>query len=565
MSAWAAFARLPDVLLRAPKWYLSMPQIPADRLSFVVGVTGHRDVAKDDEPALRAAFGEILRQRASACPHTPLLVLSGLAAGADSLAAEEALARDVPVIACLPMPVQEYEKDFSQEELERFRALLERCARVVVTSQNREGGYVAAGGFIARYSHLLVAFWDRQTSRGAGGTADVVNMRITARAPRAELERLAYLPDVGPVDVIVTPRIGNARPPDAFSTKRLYPARFSHESSAERHFESILTRIDAYNSDLAVTRSRSAPGLQDVMERTDDAANRLQRRTNGFETTLYCLAFAAAAAQIVDHLPPVIKVACLALAFAAYLLARRNDYENRYQDYRALAEGLRVQNAWYCAGLTGHLVDAEYLHMQESELQWIRMALRYFYLLYCEERAYAEASHEHPVCQDWIGSQWRYYYRAQRRQVVVKHVLERVGFAAILLGVASTIASAVVLTANGILGCALSAGFCHQAMPIPRKTFDMLTQLLTEPLVLAAVLGALFAHISEKRNLAANARRYERMFRVFDRARADLRAIREGKPGDPSNVLYELGRAALAEHADWLIMKRDRPIKVIVL
>jgi hypothetical protein len=175
------------------------------------------------------------------------------------------------------------------------------------------------------------------------------------------------------------------------------------------------------------------------------------------------------------------------------------------------------------------------------------------------------ASHEHPVCQDWIRSQWEYYYRAQRRQVITKHLLDRAGLAAILLGIASTVASAIVLAVNGVLGCALFSGFCRQAMPLSTTSFGILTQLLTEPLVLGAVLGALFSHVVEKGNLAANARRYERMFRVFERARADLRAIREGKPGDPNDILYELGRAALAEHADWLIMRRDRPIKVIVL
>lgn len=542
-----------------------MPQIPADRLSFVIGVTGHRDVAGDDEPALRAAFGEILHQLTTSSPHTPLLVLSGLAAGADSLAAQEALARNVPVIACLPMPVAEYEKDFSLEELARFRSLLGKCARVDVTSQSREGGYVATGRFIAHYSHLLVAFWDRQSSRGAGGTADVIDMRIRTHAPATDLERLAYLPDVGPVDVIVTPRIGGARPADAFSVKRLYPAGFSREGTAEQYFASILARIDAYNADLAATRPRSASDLQDTMELTDAAANRLQRRTNSFETALYCLAFAAAAVQIVDHLPAIIKVVFLGLAFAAYLLARRNDYENRYQDYRALAEGLRVQSAWYCGGLTGHLVDTEYLRMQESELQWIRMALRYFYLLYCEEREHPEASHEHPVCQDWIRSQWEYYYRAQRRQAILKRLLDRVGLAAILFGIACTVGSGIALAAGNVLGCALFAVLCHQTMPLSRASFGILTQLLTEPLVLAAVLGALFSHIGEKRSLAANARRYQRMFRVFERARADLRAIREGKPGNASDILYELGRAALAEHADWLIMRRERPIKVIVL
>ncbi|MFY9665349.1 MAG: hypothetical protein WAK19_12950, partial [Candidatus Cybelea sp.] len=74
-----------------------MIEIPGDRVSLVVGVTGHRDIAAGDEAALRAAFGQALQRLSANRAHTPLLVLSGLAAGTDSLAAEEALARNIPV------------------------------------------------------------------------------------------------------------------------------------------------------------------------------------------------------------------------------------------------------------------------------------------------------------------------------------------------------------------------------------------------------------------------------------------------------------------------------------
>jgi hypothetical protein len=82
---------------------------------------------------------------------------------------------------------------------------------------------------------------------------------------------------------------------------------------------------------------------------------------------------------------------------------------------------------------------------------------------------------------------------------------------------------------------------------------------------LAAVLAAIFAHYQEKQNLLGNQRRYQRMFAVFDRARRDLLKIAKGKPGDPKEIVYELGRAALIEHADWLIMRRDRPMKVVIV
>lgn len=78
-------------------------------------------------------------------------------------------------------------------------------------------------------------------------------------------------------------------------------------------------------------------------------------------------------------------------------------------------------------------------------------------------------------------------------------------------------------------------------------------------------MAAIFAHYQEKQNLVGNARRYERMFAVFDHARRDLLTIDKGQPGDSREIIYELGHAALIEHADWLIMRRDRPMKVVMV
>ncbi len=510
-----------------------MASIPQDRLSLVVGVTGHRDIANEDEAPLRASFARVLETLARACPHSPLLVLSGLASGADSLAAEEALSRNIPVIAALPMPVEEYEKDFSPSGLERFRSLLARCARAAVTSQTRENGYIATGRFIARYSQLLVAFWDGVSSRGAGGTADVIEMRSRE-------------PDAGPIEIIVTPHGSAPRPTDAYATRRLYPSEMGPQEAAPRYFSAMLAHIDTYNVD--ITRTRPGPadsGIEEIMQRTDTAANRLQRRTQFFQMVLFACAFFAAAIQVIGHLHPILKVAALGVAFAAYGLARKNDYENRYQDYRAIAEGLRVQAAWYCAGLRHRLVDHAYLRMQADELQWIRSVLRYFYLLYCEDREFAQASYRHPVCRNWVESQWEYYRDAGRREARAKERLDTISAVALTLGVGCTIVSGILLL----------FGFRSH----------ILNDLLTVPFVLAAVLAALFTHYEERQNLGGNARRYGRMFSIFDSAFRDLRQVESGGPGDPKEILLELGRAALVEHADWLVMRRDRPLKVIIV
>jgi len=65
--------------------------LPLDRVALTIGVTGHRDIPPEHIGALRAAFAAILDEVTAKNPSTPVVVLSGLAAGADTLAAEVAL------------------------------------------------------------------------------------------------------------------------------------------------------------------------------------------------------------------------------------------------------------------------------------------------------------------------------------------------------------------------------------------------------------------------------------------------------------------------------------------
>lgn len=47
----------------------------------VIGVTGHRDLRGQDKEKLRAAVRGELEALHSKCPHSPLLLLTGLAEG----------------------------------------------------------------------------------------------------------------------------------------------------------------------------------------------------------------------------------------------------------------------------------------------------------------------------------------------------------------------------------------------------------------------------------------------------------------------------------------------------
>ncbi len=537
-----------------------------DAVPLVIGVVGHRDVPREDEGALREQFASALARLQREHPFTPLLVLTALAAGADILAAEEAVERGVAVMAYLPFAVERYEQDFSPPERGRFTKILQKCWKVSVAGSmgNAEDGYVAAASYIAYHSQILIAFWDGKPGQGPGGTSHAVAMRTMGISNVQRSAIVPYVPDIGPVYHIVTPREGQPRPADAFTVREIHPRRFSSDRRGERDFRAAIGRLDTYNRDIQRAAQSHIEGLADLMKITDEAANRLQHESVLFMRFIYAFGFIAGAAQIVELGPAgvAIKAGLLFVAFAFFAFARKNDYENRYQDYRALAEGLRVQQAWRCAGLRDRVVDASYLRMQQSELQWIRLALRAASLIFGVRQVEAESPH-HPQCLEWIRGQWRYYYAAARREAKRERLYKGVTVAATGLGIAlSGAAGAALMVAGGLAFGPLS----WRGVPIPWVAAhnELVAYLATVPMALAGLMALLIRAFSEHEAYGENARRYQRMFVVFDFALRRLHKIRNrGYAGDAAAVIGELGHEALTEHADWLILHRERPLSVV--
>src|SRR5258708_1943968 len=95
------------------------------RVAVVVGITGKRDTKGKDE-AVREALRQALGELDARFPNTPKILLSALAEGADTIAAEEALARSSwQVVAPLPLRLDLYLQDFAAPAADNLGKLLE--------------------------------------------------------------------------------------------------------------------------------------------------------------------------------------------------------------------------------------------------------------------------------------------------------------------------------------------------------------------------------------------------------------------------------------------------------
>ena len=347
-------------------------------------------------------------------------------------------------------------------------------------------------------------------------------------------------------------------------------------NSARAAFEENLRSLERFNRD-AVTSpidrqaSRSAEALLPSSEagsfgaggpfleytralfgQADALALRCRDATHAAMISIFCtIGVAAAFFSLFANLFPgsVILYFCflvlVAIALVTNALVEHSRLQDRFQDYRALAEGLRVAFYWRLAGIHESVYD-HYLPRQEGELEWIRDAMRAArFRRQTEPDPSVTTTQAHAlldaILARWIKDEGAYFSRACRKE---REMGTRIKFAARLC-----------LVATAIIAIALAVTLAARSTAYQ----SLLLMLLT--LMLAG--AGLFTGYAQKRAHEEHARRYERMSVLFKIAceRVEL-LLTEKNATAARTVLMHLGREALAETCDWLILHREREIEV---
>lgn len=582
------------------RWQADAPSA----IPLIIGITGHRDPRPDDLPALRAQIRTIFEDLRANYPETPLLVLSPLAEGADRLVAQVGLECGAQLVAPLPFPADEYEKDCQHpndaEQTRKCKAefadLLARASNHFVIplvagntpeniqayGPNRDHQYTAVGAYVARHSQLLIALWDGTDTGLEGGTAEIVRFKLEGvPVPYGPPHHPLDVVDSGPVYHILTPRQHHPPPQGTpLSLKKLFPAAHEPTVVTDDAYERILARLNTFNRDarrlasslqekLAANRayvipeekagglSASAQRLLDQYAMADTLALHFQRRRRWTLIALFTVAVLAVVSfEVYAHLlgrPLVLGLypSLLMAAMAIYLWARRQDYQNKHLDYRALAEGLRVQLFWHLAGLEDEVVE-HYLRQHRTELEWIRQAIRA-----CTTPA---PRADHPsgstampgraetlkafVLTHWVEDQCRFFTSATDRD---RNKLERHEGLAQALFVFGILLAVAVVILHSALG--ESEGYAHWH-------HWLIVAMGTAPAIAAGMGG-----YAEKMVFSAQSKRYQWMSALFTRANTRLQALlSQGKLAAARELIYDLGKEALEENGDWVMLHRERPL-----
>ena len=560
-------------------------------LPLVIAVTGHRDLVEDELPGIREQVAKLLHSLARANPDRRLQIMSSLAEGADTLVAEVALEHGVELLAVLPMSKALYLDDFQTAEArERFEHLSGKASHVFElplvrgntldatskpgAARNRE--YAQVGVFLSAHCHVLLALWDGKPSEQLGGTGQVVKFHHDDLMPGYTAKTVAtqqMLVD-DESDLVYHIVCSRDRPDGApqagfrplqcfwFTKDRHQPRsteipkqhrlifeRSSEFSRSAMQFAAEIRR-ESYSLFSEDAKEVLPSGIEDINRifcMADWLAIHFQKKVVTVLRVTHVLAFLMGLMFILwsDYETwPTYMFAFLLfflVAAAVQYFARRGAWHRKYLDYRALAEGLRVQFYWAAAGVTNEneskFTHDNFLQAQDPELGWIRNVMRVAGTR-CDALPVMSQAGLSFTLREWIGDdrsgQLGYYQKKVQERIRRNRLTE-------MLGLASLLTSVVVV---------LLFVVAYAAIPEPLR--DPLKVFMGIMLLLFGVRQGYAFSTAEKELI----KQYEFMLRIFHNARRRLDNTVDSI--EQRQILLALGGSCLDEHAEWILMHRDR-------
>ena len=561
-------------------------------LPLTIGIVGHRDIAVSDVDRVRKQITEILTSYREQTPSTPIFLLTAMAAGADQIAAEVGFALNgVAVVAILPMPVKEYEKDFeSNETVAAFHSSLNNCLAVreyrdlenvgendvdansspdFQCSENaRAVAYRDCGRFISQQSHVLIAVWDGEITSFGAGTSDTVSHRLNSLKDRSALITTAPL---WPQESGVLLKISATR--EGVSSKELSSASESSgdqikllteelESNSwnSKHRDNVVDNFEKINV-LLQKRSGSTPPRSPLTEQlmtiVGGEATRLQLLFKRQVSLLLALGVLSLFLIDLQHdlsavYPYFLTVVVLITTVVIWFSFVRGTLKDRFYQFRSLAEGLRVQSVWMSCGIRKNASD-DFLRGIPDVL-WIPRAMRTArFVDYLAGRANAGDSII-GVARSWIESQIHYFGGVDGSTGAIERARKK-----------TELFERISLSGVGLaLICLLLDGwrFLPGVSALPEWMIHEAQVTLHVSLAVSAATAA-YSQLMAFREIE---RQYEVSFHIFKQGKALLEFA-----GDADNseieqvrsVVTQIGKEALQETGTWLALKRDRAVHPI--
>ena len=521
-------------------------------IPIVIGVTGHRAIRKEDEAVLYQAVKTELEKLQRKYRDSPFVMLSSLAEGGGLLCAEAGEELDIPLLAALPMPEEEYKKGFSPSAKDQFEHQCGRAEEVFPVppaeplpkeGADRQYLFRQAGIFVSSHCHILLALWDGNPGTDAAcGTADAVDFVLSGSYDPSYGLPLRTADNTGILHVFT--------PGGSTGSRAAGTVSFLGDREA---IEDILRKTDEFNRNTRNCPQAEKSRLPEEASGDPKLAGMEKiSLTAGRLSSMYAkryrrvLALLAAASMILtfaflmyDEMQAIWMIfVCGIMLFGAWLCRRyavRSDCHRRYIEYRALAECFRVQVYLRYAGTA---MGAEQLlsWTQQAETAWIMAAL-------CALTAGKSPEVTHDIRECWVEDQISYHENARKRSGYDRKISETVVNAALFVSIFLYLAAVLFeLLCNGLW---MTPAFHVANVELYRTGLKIfLGTVSAVTLFIANYYGRL--------SLTRVYSDHQKMARFYKRIRDQL-----ARYGQTEELLTVLAREELVENGNWCSYQRD--------
>jgi signal transduction histidine kinase len=558
-----------------------------------LGIAGHRDLRGEDKPRLKQIIKDIIEEKKTLCPNTPIVILTPLAEGADRLGAYAAIECGISYIVPLPMPIDEYRKDFTtKKSLDEFNELIGKAGfwfelplpygtkveELQKNKEKRDDQYYHNGLFIARQSQMLIALWDGIDNNKRGGTAHIVKSKRTGLpSSHPQLQQRLQNLHSGPVCHILTPRKDSPPPSGAFSRKMICSDyRGSDENSSMEMDRQLLGHIDSFNHNVLMLAPKlrekikqseknllidngmvkSSPELHGIAQYhaiTDSLATYFKhKRLFAFKALLILTVVAFMFLQVYAefwHEPVILLLYPLIMGLGALWLlnANRKKFEQKHKDYRALSEAFRIQ---YFLSILQKKVNVSeyYLQKNKGELEWRIYALRAA-MLKCRTKEITGTLDTNDnklrdctyIKDFWVSDQLEYYRKSSLKYQHLHKIHRYVGN---ILFFASLGAALLLFLFS------VGAGHLFSSLEYDEDLVHSVLVVCT--LGFLIISGAVYGY-NETMVFAEQSKIYQQMYQLFRIAHEKLKtAIESENKKEAVEIIRELAHESLMENLEAL-------------
>ena len=528
-----------------------MLQDSEKKIPIVVGVSGHRRLRPQDLPALKAAVIDQLRSLQAQNPHSPQVMLCSLAEGADLLCADAAEELGIPLIAALPLPREEYEKDFSPEGKRRLDHHCTRAEQIFVPPRSealppegssRNDAYRQAGIYISAHCHILLALWDGKPGKHGCGTAEAVEFALQGVCSpenglpvRCSANTLVWQ--------VLTPR-GEDESGPAGEVRVLGDRQAMQEILKDTdEFNRLAEKTSPHAQNLLPEEESGDPVLRRMLGVYGAASILTKKNAQQYRQILAALAVASAAITMAFLLYDEAQAVGLILVIGLLLLlawlcqrvAGRSDCLRRYIEYRVLAESLRVSIYLRYAG-SGIRAENLLSWTQQEETAWVLDAL-------CALRAGCPPEREHEIRECWVEQQRAYHRAGEKKTRQETRLSSRIVRTALRLS--------VLLYLLALLFEIFCGGVLTDPL-LPAANAEGWRTLLKIALGSISAVTLFVANYYGRLSLSRVLSDHGKMERFF--ARMSERLLQEGQT---DALLTTLAREELIENGNWSSYERD--------